>query len=452
MFCANCGQKLPDNAVFCNKCGMKVNEPAFEPVVNNENETDVVQNSTNAEAKNSFANAGTDVSAMTPTVIRPQGNGNVQHNNLQQQNTANVGAAIITKHIAANTTVQNGPTPPLQQDENVQQDEPSSSLQQGGSVLQPNPANVSAATSMNPGASKSAPSASNQWKDAFVKNQKYIMGVLVLLLAVGGGVLFSKFLSSPKEEVVATKPKLPAVSSEGKANTNPGMNTNNQVTTTQNYSYVIGTDVNVRTNASMQADVVGTYALGEKVLVLAELGEWVKVKRSNGMECFISKKFLGTQEDLNRRMGKQTTAPNIPAGAVVNAYHSSADQEGSYVHSGRLAVDGNTNTCWSEGVKGLGIGQNIEIHFNGKYRVNGMNIWIGHQKSQQLFYQNARPTAVRIVGSDGSNEVYYLNDTFGMQRVNFRYPITVNIVKVVIERVAPGNKYEDTCIAEISFF
>ena len=437
MFCANCGQKLPDNAVFCNKCGMKVNEPAFEPVANNENKTDVVQNSTNADAKNSFANASTGVPVMTPTGIRQQGNGNVQHNNLQQQNTANVGAAIITKHIATNTTVQNVPTPPLQQDENA---------------LQTEPINNSFTADNNPSGNKPVSTSSNQWKDTFAKNQKYIIGVLVLLLAVGGGVLFSKFLSSPKEAVVATKPKQPVVSSEVKANTSNMETANTKQVVTQSYSYVLGTDVKARADASMQANVVGTYDLGEKVLVIDEQGEWAKVKRANGMECFISRKFLGTQEDLNRRTGKQSTAPNIPAGAIVNAYHSSADQEGNYIHSGRLAVDGNTNTCWSEGVKGLGIGENIEIHFNGNYRVNGMNIWIGHQKSQQLFYQNARPTAVRILGSDGSNEVYYLNDTYGMQRVNFKYPITVNKVKVAVERVAPGNKYEDTCIAEVNFF
>ena len=435
MFCANCGQKLPDNAVFCNKCGMKVDEPAFESVVSSENKTGVVQKSTNADAKNSFANASTGGPVMSPSAIRPQDNGNDQHNNMQQQNTMNAGAAIITKHIAANKTVQNVPPPPIQQDENV---------------LQTEPINSSFTAYNNQSVNKPASTPSNQWQDIIAKNQKYIVGVLILLLAVGGGVLFSKFLSSPKEEDVATKSNQSTVSSDVKINTNMEKTTTN--VSVQSFSYVIGTDVNARASASMQGNVVGTYDLGEKVLVLEEHGEWAKVRRANGMECFISRKFLGTQEDLNRRTGKQTTAPNIPAGAIVNAYHSSADQEGSYVHSGRLAVDGNTNTCWSEGVKGLGIGENIEIHFNGNYRVNGMNIWIGHQKSQQLYYQNARPTSVRILGSDGSNEVYNLNDTYGMQRVNFRYPITVNKVKVAVERVAPGSKYEDTSIAEVNFF
>ena len=435
MFCANCGQQLPDNAVFCNKCGMKVNEPAFEPVVNNEKKPEEAQSSSSSISNNSTANTSMNIQSTGATFKPSQGSNNIQNSNLQQQNVGTVGAANITKHLPDNTGLQN---------------EPRSSLQQGETVTNVDSGNGHATAGMSSNGNYAVPAASNQWKDFFEKNKQYIIGALALLLAIGGGVLFSKFLSSPKKEVASTTVKPPAVSTEVK-NNSTGTKTTNQVVN-QNYSYVIGTDVNARASASMQANVIGTYNLGERVIVIEEQGEWAKVKRANGMESFISRKFLGTQEDLNRRTGKQTTAPNIPAGAIVNAYHSSADQEGNYVHSGRLAVDGNTNTCWSEGVKGLGIGENIEIHFNGNYRVNGMNIWVGHQKSQELFYQNARPTAVRILGSDGSNEVYNLNDSFGMQCVNFRYPITVNKVRVAVERVAPGNKYEDTCIAEVSFF
>lgn len=144
--------------------------------------------------------------------------------------------------------------------------------------------------------------------------------------------------------------------------------------------------------------------------------------------------------------------PPVSTSAISNAYHSSADQEGNYLHSALLTIDGNPSTCWSEGVPGLGIGENIVIHFNGTYKVSGMNIWIGHQKSESLFYQNARPRSVRVMGSDGSSEVYFLSDTFGVQRVNFRRPINTSLVKIVVDQVMPGNKYEDTCIAEVSFF
>ena len=144
--------------------------------------------------------------------------------------------------------------------------------------------------------------------------------------------------------------------------------------------------------------------------------------------------------------------PQISPSAIIGSSQSSADVEGSYVHSAALTIDNNTASCWSEGVPGLGIGENIIINFNGIYKINGMDIWIGHQKSNELFYQNARPTKIRLSGSDGSSDVYYLSDQYGMQRINFTRPINTNFVKITIEQAARGSKYEDTCISEIKFF
>ena len=144
--------------------------------------------------------------------------------------------------------------------------------------------------------------------------------------------------------------------------------------------------------------------------------------------------------------------PQITSNAIVNASHSSADHEGNYIHSASLAIDGNIQSCWSEGAPEWGLGEFITIYFDGTYKVSGMNIWTGHQKSLELFRQNGRPVAVRVIGSDGSNEQYYLEDRFGMQKVTFRNPINVQNVRITVEGISPGSKYKDTCIAEVNFF
>lgn len=209
-------------------------------------------------------------------------------------------------------------------------------------------------------------------------------------------------------------------------------------------------------NATIAAIVVAVLLLGgggyyflthntktvSKVLPNTSTG--INVKNGNNTKA--------TGKGVAGNSGKTVQAPPIRSGAVSKAYHSSADREGSYIHSASLAVDGNPATCWSEGVSGLGIGENIVIHFNGTYKVSGLNIWIGHQKSESLFYQNARPTRIRIEGADGSGEVHSLRDTFGAQRVEFKQPITTDRIKIVVDQVLPGNKYADTCIAEVSFF
>lgn len=161
-----------------------------------------------------------------------------------------------------------------------------------------------------------------------------------------------------------------------------------------------------------------------------------------------------SQKPVNDNSNKPAPSSILPisANAIASVKHSSVSNEDGNNHSGTLTTDGDTKTCWVEGVPGLGIGENITYYFNGNYKVSGINIWTGHQKSEDLFFKNARPTAIRVIGSDGSNVIYPLNDAMGMQRVTFNNPITVNNIKLVIEKVAPGNKYEDTCIAEVNFF
>lgn len=69
-------------------------------------------------------------------------------------------------------------------------------------------------------------------------------------------------------------------------------------------AFIVGTEVNAREKASIDSGIVGTYDLGEKVTILADVGEWAKVKRANGQECYVFKKFLGDQAALDKRQSK----------------------------------------------------------------------------------------------------------------------------------------------------
>ncbi len=175
-------------------------------------------------------------------------------------------------------------------------------------------------------------------------------------------------------------------------------------------------------------------------------------KNSNDSKNTTTKETENNSTKNNSNTATQSSAPSITKNAIVSAKHSSADNEDGYNHSAALTTDGDTKTCWAEGVPGLGIGENLTYYFDGNYKVSGLNIWTGHQKTEDLFYKNARPVAIRVIGSDGSNVIYSLNDAMGMQRITFNAPITINNIKLVVEKVVPGNKYEDTCIAEVNFF
>lgn len=65
--------------------------------------------------------------------------------------------------------------------------------------------------------------------------------------------------------------------------------------------FIVGTDVNAREKASTESAIVGTFALGEKVTIVSDEPEWAKVRRSDGAECYVFKKFLGDQTALDKR-------------------------------------------------------------------------------------------------------------------------------------------------------
>ncbi len=155
-------------------------------------------------------------------------------------------------------------------------------------------------------------------------------------------------------------------------------------------------------------------------------------------------------------VGNSTAKPQaapITMGDISSVSASSEDHEGSYIHSADLTIDGNIASCWSEGVPNdVALGSYLVYNFTGTKLVSGMQIWTGHQKSTELFYQNARPRVIQIQGSDGSIENVNLNDSTGMQSVTFSKPMEVSSLTLTVNDVYYGTKYSDTCIAEVVFF
>lgn len=54
--------------------------------------------------------------------------------------------------------------------------------------------------------------------------------------------------------------------------------------------------------------------------------------------------------------------------------------------------------------------------------------------------------------SDGTSQIFELKDSMGIQTIQFDFPIATNCIKITINSVYSGNKYEDTVISEIAFY
>ncbi len=154
------------------------------------------------------------------------------------------------------------------------------------------------------------------------------------------------------------------------------------------------------------------------------------------------------RENISNEQEKDK-APEVRMRDVEDVTASSYLSEKNIKHMPDLIMDGDTTTAWVEGVDDNGEGESITFTFGDLYAVSDIKIWNGYQKSEDLYYKNARPAELELEFSDGSTERISLQDTSsGFQEFALERHVT-SYVKVKIISTYEGSKYEDTVISEI---
>ena len=140
-----------------------------------------------------------------------------------------------------------------------------------------------------------------------------------------------------------------------------------------------------------------------------------------------------------------------PLATVSASSHLRTDRWGQY--QPWMATDSRRETAWVEGVAGSGVGEWIELTFPGTIEVYSISLDIGYDKNADVFTKNNRIKRVTLIFSNGERVELGFADRRGMQEIPLvRAPgpnIETTYVRVVIEEVFPGWKYDDTCLAEI---
>lgn len=146
---------------------------------------------------------------------------------------------------------------------------------------------------------------------------------------------------------------------------------------------------------------------------------------------------------------EQVEIPEIRMRDVKDVSASSYLSEKNIKHVPERIMDGDTTTAWVEGGDGNGEGESLTFTFGDLYAVSDIKIWNGYQKSEDLYYKNARPAELELEFSDGSTEQISLQDmASGFQEFALERHVT-SYVKVKIVSTYDGSKYEDTVISEI---
>ena len=118
-------------------------------------------------------------------------------------------------------------------------------------------------------------------------------------------------------------------------------------------------------------------------------------------------------------------------------------------HHPRNVVDGNKNTAWVEGSPDDGIGEWIKLTFTESKKINKIGVIPGYAKTDRIFKANNRVKSATLIFSNGDTQVVAFEDQPEMQYFTITSGKKTAYVKLVINSVYKGTKYQDTCISEI---
>ncbi len=106
-----------------------------------------------------------------------------------------------------------------------------------------------------------------------------------------------------------------------------------------------------------------------------------------------------------------------------------------------------TDSPWVEGVKGDGIGEGFTIESKSVYPyLLIMNGYISYRKPY-LYKQNNRVKAIKVTGlKSGKTAILNILDTPHPQTVDISFITEVEDIRVEIQDVYKGTKYDDTCL------
>ena len=120
------------------------------------------------------------------------------------------------------------------------------------------------------------------------------------------------------------------------------------------------------------------------------------------------------------------------------------------------ATDGQCDTAWN--VPG-GVGQWIKLSADSPQKVKGVKILNGYTKYSDgygmwIYYANSRPKDITISFSDGTSVAKTLEDVFDKanyiyQDVDFGGIKMTDYIKITIDSIYRGTKWNDCCITEI---
>ncbi|MBU1167367.1 discoidin domain-containing protein [Patescibacteria group bacterium] len=156
----------------------------------------------------------------------------------------------------------------------------------------------------------------------------------------------------------------------------------------------------------------------------------------------------GEEENKEEPAPEPEPAPT-PSGPGASA--SSVQKDTSvykFDYSASQVLDNDFSTGWIESDMEAGIGEWIEVNFGEEKEFDKLGIVPGFGRDEEIYQENNRIKEMTLEFGDGTTIKKELEDKYGMQIIEFD-KVKTDKVKITIEQVYSGTKYNDTSISEI---
>lgn len=176
-----------------------------------------------------------------------------------------------------------------------------------------------------------------------------------------------------------------------------------------------------------------------------ELYTQVLKEKSDKIETLLAANRMGLFALKMIFYNKEGDYANLPI--IYASKVSSAKLEAPRLYSAKNLIDDDPSTTWVPVGKNSQIGEWVEISFDEPVQINSLTLTNGFARNDVTFKNNNRIKTATLEFSDGSKLKITLEDTMKPQiiKVNKRS----RKVKLIIDEVYKGVKYDDTCLSGI---
>ena len=136
---------------------------------------------------------------------------------------------------------------------------------------------------------------------------------------------------------------------------------------------------------------------------------------------------------------------------VASSGASSVVEQEGHDNTASMTLAGLEETSWQAGVPGPGVGGQIWYELEEKYEIRYLSLKLGNWRGSSYYAGNHRPRVLRITVGNETADVTFPD---GMEEywVTLSSPCDTDSITLEIRDVYEGNKWDDTCIAEVGIY